>query len=427
MMELTITLPKPHSKQAAFLNSPAKRKAIVAGRRGGKTTGTGILGVEKMLSGGRVLQAAPTADQTDRFWDVCINALDELIQARIVYKNETKRVLEFRSRQFRVEPTKLRHGETEIEVPEFPRIRTKTAWDAQTLRGDYADVLILEEYSYMDKSAWDEVGAPMLLDNNGDAVFIFTPNRRNHAHALYTRALADTTGRWGAWHFTSHDNPHLDEQALFEITADLTEDAYKQEIMAEFLENSGAVFRNIPACCILEPGSPEDHKDHELVAGVDWGKVEDYTVISIGCRNCRQEVAIDRFHGIEYRLARQRIKVLADRWGVYDILAESNAMGTPIIEEMQYAGLPVRAFATTASSKPPLIENLALTLEREEVHFLADPVAKAELEAYEMRTSANTGRATYSAPEGVHDDTVIARALMCQALQLHGAWMTLLQ
>jgi len=101
-------------------------------------------------------------------------------------------------------------------------------------------------------------------------------------------------------------------------------------------------------------------------------------------------------------------------------------MGQPIIEELQYTGLPVRGFQTTASSKPPLIENLALCLEREEVHFLNEPIALAELEAYEVKISANTGRPTYSAPEGMHDDTVIARALMCRALQLGGGWMTLL-
>jgi len=60
------------------------------------------------------------------------------------------------------------------------------------------------------------------------------------------------------------------------------------------------------------------------------------------------------------------------------------------------------------------------------VHFIADAVATAELEAFEMRVNANTGRPTYAAPEGVHDDTVIARALMCNALQLRGSWMTLL-
>jgi len=364
-----------------------------------------MVAVEALLAGRRVLEAAPTLEQTEAFWEACKAYLAELISAGVLYKNESRHIL---------------------EMPTGARIRTKTAWDADSLRGDYADLLILDEYATMDASAWELVGAPMLLDNDGDAVFISTPKRRNHFHSLFTRALGDETGRWEAWHFTSHDNPHLDEQALYEITADLTEDAYRQEILAEFLENSGAVFRNIDACCTLAPGQPEQHKGHELVMGVDWGKVDDYTVLSVGCRDCKQEVALDRFHGIDYRLARRRLAVLAETWGVYDILAESNAMGEPIIEEMQYDGLPVRGFATTASSKPPLIENLALSLEREEVHFIADPIATAELEAFEMRTSANTGRPTYSAPEGIHDDCVVARALMCNALQLRGSWMTLL-
>ncbi len=404
-MELTIDLPKPHVKQAAFRHSAAKRKVIVAGRRGGKTTGVAMVAVEALLAGRRVLEAAPTQEQTAAFWDLCKGYLAELITAGIAYKNESRHIL---------------------ELPGGARIRTKTAWDADSLRGDYADLLILDEFADMDPSAWDLVGAPMLLDNDGDAVFIGTPKRKNHFHNMYTRAIGDQTGRWEAWHFTSHDNPHLSEPALMEITADMTTDAYRQEILAEFLENQGAIFRNIGACCTLEPSTPAEHEGHELVIGLDWGKVEDYTVASVGCRDCRCEVALDRFHGIPYTLQRQRIVALAEQWRVYDILAESNAMGEPIIDEMQYDGLPVRGFQTTAASKPPLIENIALCLEREEVHFLADPVARAELEAYEMRISANTGRPSYSAPEGVHDDTVIARALMCNALQLRGSWMTLL-
>ena len=70
----------------------------------------------------------------------------------------------------------------------------------------------------------------------------------------------------------------------------------------------------------------------------------------------------------------------------------------------------------TASSKPPLIESLALAFEREEVKWLADDVATLELEAYERKVSATTGRSAYSAPEGLHDDTVMARALANHAI-----------
>lgn len=393
-MEITINLHKPHAKQQAFKASQAKRKVIVAGRRGGKTTGVADLAVEAMLHGRRVLEAAPTADQTSAFWKACKIALADAIKQGVVYKNETERLL---------------------ELPNGARIRTKTAFDANSLRGDYADLLILDEYSIMKPDAWDEVGAPMLLDNNGDAVFIFTPKRKNHAHSMYVRALGDTSGRWAAFHYTSFDNPYLSRQALEEITHDMTEDAYKQEILAQFLDNEGAVFRNIAACVKAPECAPGDHAGHAIVVGCDWAKQQDYTCFSVGCLDCHHEVALDRFNQIDYSMQRDRLQTLFNQWQPAIIMTELNSIGQPIFEQLMADGLPVVGFNTTASSKPPLIENLALTLERAEWQFQSDPVWTAELEAYERKVSPNTGRSSYSAPEGVHDDTVMARALMLWA------------
>lgn len=395
-MELVVNLIEPHAKQAAFMRSSAKRRVIVAGRRGGKTTAAAALAIEAMLAGRRVLEAAPTADQTGGFWETCKRALAELIAAGVVYKNETDRVLQM-----------SRSG----------RIKTKTAWDADSLRGDYADLLIMDEFSLMSPDAWDEVGAPMLLDNDGDAVFIFTPKRKNHAHAFYVRAMGDTSGRWRAWRFTSHDNPHLNRDALAEITADMTEDAYRQEILAEFLENEGAVFRNIGACMGAPVGAiPDDHAGHQIVAGTDWGKHEDYHATAVGCATCRVELELYRVKSADYIYQRQRTEHLFSHWRVTHALAETNAMGEPNLELLQAAGLPVLGFTTTAASKPPLIENLKLALEAAEWQFLDEPIARAELEAYEQVVSATTGRSSYAAPRGVHDDTVIARALMLKAV-----------
>jgi len=251
----------------------------------------------------------------------------------------------------------------------------------------------------------------MLLDNDGDGIFIFTPKRRNHAFKMFQRAQADTTGRWASWHFTSMDNPYLSEAALAEITQDMTNESYRQEILAEFLEGEGQVFRNIAACLHAPQSTPAEHEEHRIVMGCDWGKSQDFTVLSVVCADCGQELELDRFNQIDYHVQRQRLAVLAERWGVTEILAEENSMGTPIIEELQREGLPVAGFMTTATSKPPLIESLALALERAECQWLDVPVATAELEAYERKVSPSTGRGSYSAPEGLHDDSVIARAL----------------
>lgn len=432
-----VTFDRWHPVQERFILSPAKRKVIAAGRRGGKTTGMANLALATALAlrvaedatpaklvspsgvplviderrpARRVLEAAPTSDQTLAFWEHIKRLCDPLLSAGLADKSETYRLIEFWNGS---------------------RIRTKTAWDADSLRGDYADLLILDEYSYMDPSAWETVGAPMLLDNDGDAAFIFSPNRRNHAYAHYVRAEADTTGRWAAYRFTSLDNPYLSAVALAEITQDMTEDDYDQEILAQFLENTGAVFRHINRAMRSRPTVPAEHQDHDLVMGVDWGKQVDYTVLSVGCATCRREVALDRFKEVGYILQRGRLAAMAALWNVGYIVVESNSIGEPNLEMLQAEGLPAEGFATTSSSKGPLIDGLALAIERAtpedelgedaavdetSIGLMDDRIAKAELEAYEVKISPVTSKPTYSAPEGVHDDTVIARALMVRAM-----------
>jgi hypothetical protein len=365
------------------------------GRRWGKTTLGAVVAIKKMYAGRRVLLASTTQEQADSFWDKAKEWLGPMIEAGMVAKNEQRRILTLPGT----------HG----------RIKVKTAWDADSLRGDYADLLILDEAALLAPDAWDKVGAPMLMDNDGEAWFLSTPRRMNWFFNLYQRSIGDGV-RWAAWHATSFDNPFLSQDALNEIATDLSEDAYKQEILAEFLEGEGAVFRNITAN-LTAPASPDpaDHRRHHVVMGADWGRQNDYTALSVFCSTCAQELALDRFNKIDWAFQRGRLGALYAHWGVETVLAEENSIGGPNIEALQSDGLNVLPFTTTASSKPPLIQSLALSFERNEARWLEVPVATAELTAYEATVSKNTGRMSYGAPEGLHDDTVIARALAWQA------------
>lgn len=200
-----------------------------AGRRGGKTIVAAHICVMKFLDGFRPLYAAPTSEQLDTWWFEVKRALRKPIDAGIYKKNE-------------VEHT--------IENPGTKnRIKGKTAWNADMLRGDYADFLVLDEFQLISEDTWEIVGAPMLLDNDGDAMFIYTPPSLHsrsvskardplHAAKMFKKAQEDTTGRWAAFHFSSHDNPHISRDALVEITQDMTALAYRQEIMAEDIEEA---------------------------------------------------------------------------------------------------------------------------------------------------------------------------------------------
>ena len=222
-----VQLARPHSKQSALVYSKSKRIVGRSGRRGGKTTGAGTRGVKRFLEGARVLYAAPTQDQLDAFWFVVKKALSPLVDADLLYVNETRHIIEFPGSK--------------------NRIRAKTAWNADTLRGDYADELILDEWQLMNEDAWELVGAPMLLDNNGNAAFLYTPPSlrtrsvskawdKLHAAKMFRAAQDDS--RWEAVHFTSHDNPHISREALEEVSKDMTALAYRMEILAEDVDEA---------------------------------------------------------------------------------------------------------------------------------------------------------------------------------------------
>ena len=83
MLDYKVRLPTPHGKQQVFIESPAKRKIIRAGRRSGKTEGAAIHTIEQFLAKKRVLYGAPTADQLARWWTVVTRALAKPIKAGI--------------------------------------------------------------------------------------------------------------------------------------------------------------------------------------------------------------------------------------------------------------------------------------------------------------------------------------------------------
>ena len=261
MPEYAVYLPTPHPKQREFIDSLAKRKIVRAGRRGGKTVGMGIFAVEKFLQKKRVLYAVPTSEQVDRFWTTVTRALYEPIKAGIFKKNETEHVIELLGTE--------------------QRIRAKTAWNADSLRGDYGDELIFDEWQLMDEEAWGTVGAPMLLDNNGNATFIYTPPSLNsrstskardpqHAAKMF-KAFQEKQNagndRYATFHFTSEDNPYLSREALQDITGDMTSLAYRMEIMAEDVDEApGALWRRE----IIESSRVTNHPDLDrVIVGVD--------------------------------------------------------------------------------------------------------------------------------------------------------------
>lgn len=410
-----IRLPYPHPGQIAVRSQAKRFNWLSAGRRWRKTTlGMAIIVEAAAAQGGMYFWGAPTFSQVRIGYN----------EARAACGNYAK----------------FSQSRMECAFPGGGMIVYRSLDDPDNARGFTVDGVILDEVGDIKQAAWYEVLRPTLIDTDGWLWAIGTPKGRNWFWKEHRQALdRDDSVCWQVptlgCRITEaglvrephpHENPDIPFAEIENLYNTLPVDIFKQEILAEFIEGEGAVFRNIVRC-LNAPlvANLEDHgeiveKDekkvfvprHRIVAGVDWGKQQDFTAISIGCADCKVELARDRFNRIDYAFQRKRLGALQDKWHCHSILVELNAMGAPIFEELQREGLPVVGFDTTPSSKPPLIENLALAFEREEWQFQDDPIWTAELEAYERKVSPTTGRSQYSAPDGEHDDTVMARALM---------------
>ena len=192
------------------------------------------------------------------------------------------------------------------------------------------------------------------------------------------------------------------------------ERTFRQEWLAEFVEDGGSVFRGVQNAATA-PLQDKAQAGHSYAIGADWGRTNDATVFTVLDMDDRAVVAQDRFTHVEYAHQLGRLRAMHERFNPVTIIAESNSMGGPLVEALQRMNLPVQSFNTTNASKAAAIDALALAFERGDIRILNDPTLIAELQAYEMERLPS-GLYRYSAPDGMHDDCVISLALAWQAV-----------
>lgn len=328
---------------------------------------------------------------------------------------------DFKSAVRRIPAVKISENERRIDLPGGGMIAVRSSHQPDFLRGEGLDLAVLDEAAYMEPRVWQEIVRPMLATTRGQALFLSTPFGRNWFWDLYRIGLDPGESEWSCFQYATGDNPIIDPAELESIKRQSSEHVWQTEYLAEFSDNSGQVFRGIRAA--IKPGQSElPLPGHMYVAGVDWGRSHDYTAIAVIDITTRQMVALDRFNQVGWSLQRGRLRAIAEFWRAKVIWAEANSVGAPNIEALQHDGLPMRSFQTTASSKSPLIESLALAIERGYLGLLDDPVLLGELSSFGQERLPGGGY-RYCAPAGNHDDTVIATALAWHAVENSGSYI----
>lgn len=382
----TITVSRPHKLQQQILNDKTRFRVLCIGRRWGKTETLIIALINRVLRGQRVWFCSPTNQNNNKVFPRVKKLLSIVPD---VYINNTR---------------------LQIELPNGGSVEFVSLHEPDNLRGAGVDHIFIDEFAFVKQGVWDAVLRPMLATTQGGATIASTPNGTGtDFHGLYLRGLDPEQPDWVTYHFPSGSSPMIPKHELDDIRRNTPERAFKQEFDALFLEDGGAVFRNLENCIKEPPVNPS-----RVVFGVDWGKTNDYTVIIAIDADSGYMLAMDRFNQISWTLQRQRLMTMYQKYKPFKIIAEKNSIGDPNIEELKKSGLPVQAFQTTAQSKAEVINSLALNLEQETIGLLNDPVLIHELKSYSIETLPS-GNYRYTAPSGSHDDCVVALALANKA------------
>ena len=393
-----IKLPPLHPRQREIALDDARFKVAAAGRRFGKTRLGAALCMMTAGAGGRAWWVAPTYPVAQVGW-------------RLI-----------RRMALQIPSAEVRQAERIATLPNGGEIQVRSADNPDSLRGEGLDFVVMDECAFIHEDAWQEALRPALADRKGRALFISTPKGRNWFWRLWQRCIDDHDHEWHGWQLPTAANPYIDAGEIEAARLGLPERIFAQEFLAQFLDDAGGVFRRVmdAATATAQGGAIGGH---EYTFGVDWGRSNDYTAIAVLDITHSEIVALDRFNQIDYSLQLSRLTALYERFRPRAIVAEANSMGQPLIEQLQVAGLPVVPFTTTAASKQLAVDALALAFERGDLRILPDPVLISELQAYEMERLPS-GMLRYSAPSGMHDDTVMSLALAWQGIGA-GAWWLL--
>lgn len=382
-----VELYKPHSKQLEIhnaLENYCKYTFVSIGRQFGKTVMAENQAVKWCLENSwLVAWVSPTYKQCKKVFKDFRRALDD---AKLYSKkpNESDLIIYFNSGS---------------------EIRFYSAEAYDSIRGETFDAAIGDEMAFWKREAWTEVLKATLLVKGKKFLGLSTPKGKNLFYELCQQSQIDKA--YQTFKGTSYDNPFIDVSEIEDAKRTLPDHIFRQEYLAEFLEDGGSVFVNIKDC--IKNGA----NSSRYYFGLDLGKANDYTVLTIINEN-NEEVFCERWRQMEWsRIKANVVKVLNEYKAVGYV--ECNGAQDSIFEDIRnqvnYNKSSIKPFTTTAKTKPIIIEDMIVAFEDESIGILGHDWQVNELEQFTYEYNHKTRSIKYEAPTGLHDDYVMSRAI----------------
>lgn len=340
---------------------------------------------------------------------------------RQVYKNIVK-LLESTNFIYKANSTTLTIETIFGSTLQFFSVDAYTSIRGNTITG----ILICDEAAYYPtvlpngEQIWDNVIMPITKAKCSHVVFISTPHGKSgFFYEMYQRALeCEKEGKRTYRQITRTimDDNLVSEEQRNEIRKTISDLAYRQEFMCEWIDDANSVFTGFAAC----------FKDYEYDAKQkQWGGID---LNSVGTDDTVLTFINEKQQTKQYIIKGATMNEKYDKIAYYInnaknlkyVYCETNGVGAPIYEEIKKR-LRIKhklmEWTTTNNSKVDIIDALEVEIQNERIDFEETNETLFKQFSTFGYTLTKTKKVSYAATGANHDDCVMSMAICLRAKQ----------
>ncbi len=367
----------------------ARYVVVMCGRRWGKTAYGVTEACERLLQGQRVGWFAPTYKYAQEAW----REVAQRLRPACKTVSEQEKRLET-----------LTGGVFEVW----------TLDTADPARGRFYDLVIIDEAGLvreLDTAFWASI-RPTLTDRRGRALLLGTPKGRSHAFSQFFAKGEQGADGWRSVRAPTKDNPYIPADEIEEARRSMPPGAFAQEYEGIPADDGANPFGLDAIAAIATLDAPTGGEC--LAMGWDFARSQDWTV-GLGLGRGGEVTHLHRWQAVPWPETRRRVKAYSAVAGL--LRGDSTGVGDSVVQELQADGVPLVGEHFSAQNKQKLMTRLVTAIQSRELRIPKDGPLRSELEAFEYHYTQYGVR--YQAPEGLHDDCVMALALAVKAWDHH--------
>ena len=297
---------------------------------------------------------------------------------------------------------KINKSDLIIEFPNGSELQFFTA-ENDNCRGFTFHSIIIDEACFVKDEIYQAaiIGtvAVSLSNKTGKQLIVSTPKARNW---FYDSVYKIKKGR-KVFRFTTEEGGIISKEVLEGIKSSIPTHLYNNEYMGEFADEGTGLFQYNE--CVLTPTDLQG-----VIAGLDFGIKDDSTVLTVLNKH-GQMIVCKSWVNKDWQDILKEVKTELVKHGSPIVYCETNGIGQMPYTELKKIYSNARSWITSAKSKTDIINSLSTAFVNKSITILPIDEVKVQLDAYSMNYDPKTGKMTFGARSGFHDDIVMSLAI----------------